>query len=124
MKQNNLKKIKGIRKKLDKDILQYGLNSKEIRKISDDIDKKINEYYESIEPIKYPINNKMDMYRKESYEALKEIVIKNKKFPTVAQWNKIAKKNKYLSHISLEYVMKTNWNDLRVKTLRELNIEI
>ena len=124
MKNNNLKEIKGIRKKLDKAISKYGLESKETRKLSDYIDKKINEYYKSIEQIEYPKNSEMEMYRKRSYNALKQITMENKKFPTVRQWNQIAKKQKYLSNISLEYMLKTNWNELRTRTLRELNIEI
>lgn len=124
MKNNYLKKIRGIRKKLHKAISKYGLNSEETRKLSDDIDKKINEYHKSIEQIKYPKNSKMYEYRQKSYNAIKEITIKNRKFPTVKQWNKIAKEKGYLSNISLEYMLKTNWNDLRTRILRELNIEI
>lgn len=123
MKENNLKKIKGVRKKLHKAISTYGINSEETRKFSDEIDKKINEYYKSIEQVKYPKNSIITILKNNSYQALKEEVIKNKKFPTVKQWNKLAKEKGYLSHIALEYIMKTNWNNLRVKTLRELNIE-
>ena len=83
MKNNNLKKIKGIRKKLNKAISKYGLNSPETRKLSDEIDKKINEYYKSIEQIKYPKKSKMYEYKQKSYQAIKQITIENKKFPTV-----------------------------------------
>ena len=113
-----------MRKKLNKAISQYGINSKEVRKISDELDRKIAEYYKSIEHIKYPPNSKMLEYKNISYKKLKEITIKNKRFPTVIEWNNIAKEKGYLSHLSIEYMMKTNWNDLRVKTLREFNIEI
>ena len=61
--------------------------------------------------------------KKNLIKKIKEIVLNTKKFPTVKQWDKIAKEGGFLSHISLEYMMKTNWNNLRVKTLRELNIE-
>ena len=124
MRKDNLKRIKGIRKRLDKSVVKYGLHSPETRKISDEIDVKINEYYKSIEEVKYPQNSKMNKYKEKSYQKIKELVTRNRKFPTVKQWNKIAKEKGYLSHLSLEYMMKTNWNDLRVKTLRELNIEI
>lgn len=124
MKENNLKKIKGVRKKLHKAISAYGINSEETRKFSDEIDKKINEYYKSIEQVKYPRNSNMNEYKEKSYQKIKEIVLNTKKFPTVKQWEKIAKEESFLSHISLEYMMKSNWNNLRVKTLRELNIEI
>lgn len=124
MKKNNLKKINGIRKKLHKTISKYGINSEETRICSEVINKKINEYYKSIEQVKYPVNNEMQRYKEISYQKLKEIVKREKEFPTVKKWNSIAKEKGYLSHISLEYMMKTNWNDLRVKTLRELNIEI
>ena len=124
MKKHNLKKIKGIRKKLDKVVTKYGLQSIETRKISDEIDKKINEYYKNIEQMKYPQNSNMNEYKEKSYQKVKEIVLNTKKFPTVKQWNKIAKEEGLLSHISLEYIMKTNWNNLRVKTLRELNTDM
>ncbi len=124
MKKHNLKKIKGIRKRLDKVVIKYGLHSIETRKVSDEIDIKINEYYKSIEQVKYPRNSNMNKYKEKSYKKIKEIVLNTKKFPTVKQWDKIAKEEGFLSHISLEYMMKTNWNNLRVKTLRELNIEI
>ena len=115
---------KGIRKRLDTVVIKYGLHSIETRKISDEIDIKINEYYKSIEQVKYPKNSNMNEYKEKSYQKIKEIVLNTKKFPTVKQWDKIAKEEGFLSHISLEYMMKTNWNNLRVKTLRELNIEI
>ena len=121
---NNLKKIKGIRKRLDTVVIKYGLHSIETRKISDEIDIKINEYYKSIEQVKYPKNSNMNEYKEKSYQKIKEIVLNTKKFPTVKEWDKIAKEEGFLSHISLEYMMKSNWNNLRVKTLRELNIEI
>ena len=43
------------------------------------------------------------------YQKIKEIVLNTKKFPTVKQWDKIAKEGGVLSHISLEYMMKTNY---------------
>ena len=123
MKKNNLKKIKGIQKNLNKSISKYGINSEETRKFSDEIDEKINEYYKSIEQIQYPKNSIINIAKNKSYQALKEDIIENKKFPTVKQWNKLAEEKGYLSHIALEYIMKTNWNNLRVKTLRELKSE-
>ncbi len=124
LKKHNLKQIKGIRKRLDKIVIKYGLHSIETRKTSNEIDIKINEYYKSIEQVKYPTSSNMNEYKEKSYQKIKEIVLNTKKFPTVKQWDKIAKKEGYLSHLSLEYIMKTNWNNLRVKTLRELNIDI
>ena len=79
MKENNLKKIKGVRKKLHKAISAYGINSEETRKFSDEIDKKINEYYKSIEQIQYPKNSIINIAKNKSYQALKEDIIKNKK---------------------------------------------
>lgn len=124
MKNNYLKIIKGIRKKLNKAVIKYGLNSNETRKISDEIDKKINEYYNSIKQIEYPPNNILYENKEKAYKKIKEITYNNKKFPTVQQWNQIAKDKGYLSHISLEYMLQTNWNNLRTRILRELNIEI
>lgn len=124
MRNNYLKKIKGIRKKLNRSISKYGLDSEITRRLSDDIDEKINEYYKSIEQIKFPKSSNIHEYREKSYNALKNVTLENGKFPTVMQWNRIANERGYLSHISLEYTLKTNWNDLRMRVLRELNIEI
>lgn len=65
----------------------------------------------------------IECYQK-SYIALKKITEDFKKFPSVAEWNFYAKQNDLLSHVSLEYVSKLNWKDLKVKVERELNFKV
>lgn len=124
MSRNEMKKIRNLRNKLHKSIKKSGLNSEETRKISDEIDVLINEYYNSIEQIKYPKYSEMLIYYNNSYKALKKVTNEMKKFPLVQEWNKYAKENNYLSHLSLEYISKLDWNYLQVKVERELNLKI
>ena len=124
MSRNEMKKIRNLINKLHKSIKKSGLNSEETRKISDEIDVLINEYYNSIEQIKYPEYSEMLIYYNNSYKALKKVTNEMKKFPLVQEWNKYAKENNYLSHLSLEYISKLDWNYLQVKVERELNLKI
>lgn len=124
MAKDEIKKIRNLRSKLHKSIKENGLNSEETRKISSDIDILINEYYDSIEKTKYPLDSEMIVYFNKSYEALKNMTKQLKKFPTVREWNKYAKENKYLLHLSLEYISKLDWNYLQVKVEREINLNI
>lgn len=59
-----------------------------------------------------------------SYSTLKKITNDFKKFPSVEEWNYYAKENELLSHASMEYISALNWNNLRIKVLRELNMDI
>lgn len=124
MKADILKRIKTIRKLLDKNVEKYGLNSNETREISNKMDKLIKEYYDSIKTVEYPNFSDMFLYYKKSYEMLKNVTLQLKKFPSVQEWNKFAKENNCLSHISLEYISKLDWNYLEIKIKRELNLEI
>lgn len=124
MKADILKRIKTTRKLLDKNVEKYGLNSNETREISNKMDKLIKEYYDSIKTVEYPNFSDMFLYYKKSYEMLKNVTLQLKKFPSVQEWNKFAKENNCLSHISLEYISKLDWNYLEIKIKRELNLEI
>ena len=124
MKADILKRIKTIRKLLDKNVEKYGLNSNETREISNKMDNLIKEYYDSIKTVEYPNFSDMFLYYKKSYEMLKNVTLQLKKFPSVQEWNKFAKENNCLSHISLEYISKLDWNYLEIKIKRELNLEI
>ena len=123
MARDDVKKIRSLRNKLHKLIKKNGLNSEETRKISDEIDILINEYYNSIEETKYPEDSEMLEYFNMSYEALKVMTLQLEKFPTVNEWNKYAKENNYLSHLSLEYISKLDWNYLQIKVEREINFK-
>ena len=118
------RKISSLRKKLHKSIDKSGLNSKETREISNQMDKLIKEYYDSIKETEYPEFSDMYSYYKKSYKALKNVTEQLERFPTVQEWTKFAKENNFLSHVSLEYIAKLNWKYLEIKVERELNLEI
>jgi len=124
MRNDLLKQIRSCRKKLDATVKKTGINSPETRKISDKMDKLINEYYASIEIVNFPNTSSMQSYYETSYSVLKRITKEFNKFPTVQEWNNYAKENNCLSSMSMEYITKMDWNYLRVKILRELNIKI
>lgn len=124
MDRDIFRRIKKLRIKLEKAIEEKGLNSNEVRELSDKIDKLINEYEQSIKIVEYPNNSLMLEYYKKSYAELKKITEDFKKFPSVAEWNYYAKENGLLSHVSMEYISKLNWNYLRIKVERELNFKV
>nr|DAF27041.1 MAG TPA: hypothetical protein [Caudoviricetes sp.] len=124
MEKDIYRKISSLRRKLHKSIDRTGLNSDETRKISNEMDKLIKEYYDGIKETEYPEFSDMYLYYKKSYKALKNVTEQLERFPTVQEWNKFAKENNYLSHVSIEFVSKLKWNYLRVKVLRELNMKI
>lgn len=116
-------KIKGLKTKLNKSIEKNGLNSNKTITISEEIDKLVKEYYDSIKELRYPKKSKMKDFYKKAYEALLEFTEKNNKFPSTSEWNKYAKNNNYLSNVSIEYMSKSNWKYLKVRVLRELNMK-
>lgn len=124
MQQDNIKRIRSLRNKLHKSIKKNGLDSNETRKISDEMDKLINEYYDNIQQIEYPADSEMKLYYEYSYRALKTVVQQLERFPSTQEWNKFAKENCLLSSMSMQYISKLNWNYLRTKVLRELNMNI
>lgn len=124
MRKDILKKIRSFRKKLDNAIKRTGVNSEECRQLSNKIDKLINKYYNEIEEVKFPEESSTNRFYKESYLKLKETTKIRNKYPTVVEWNNIAKEKGYLSNISLEYISKLDWNYLEIKVKREINLEI
>ena len=124
MAQDSIKKIRSLRNKLHKSIKKNGLDSDETRKISDEMDKLINEYYDNIQRISYPANSEMKVYYEQSYKQLKIVTQQLERFPSTQEWNKFAKENCLLSSMSMQYISKLNWNYLRAKVLRELNMDI
>lgn len=124
MQQDNIKRIRNLRNKLHESIKKNGLDSDKTRKISDEIDVLINEYYNNIQQIKYPADSEMKIYYEQSYKMLKIVVQQLERFPSVQEWNKFAKENCLLSSMSMQYISKLNWNYLRTKILRELNMKI
>ena len=63
-------------------------------------------------------------FYKISYQELKKITKEYNRFPMVQEWNHFAKSKELLCHASLEYVSTLDWNYLRVKVLRELNMKV
>ncbi len=124
MAQDSIKKIRSLRNKLHKSIKKNGLDSDETRKISDEMDKLISEYYDNIQRISYPTDSEMRLYYEQSYRAMKTTTQQLERFPSIQEWNQIAKEKYLLSSTSMQYISKLNWNYLRTKILRELNMEI
>lgn len=88
------------------------------------MDKLINEYYNNIQRISYSADSEMKLYYEYSYKQLKIVTQQLERFPSVQEWNKFAKENVLLSSMSMQYISKLNWNYLRTKILRELNMDI
>ena len=71
MAQDSIKRIRSLRNKLHKSIKKNGLDSDETRKISDEMDELINEYYDNIQQIEYSSDSEMRLYYEQSYRAMK-----------------------------------------------------
>lgn len=112
-------KIKELRIKLHKTIIQTGLNSKETKEASENLDKVINEFYKNKKG--YYKDNIMYKEYLVAYNKLVQLTIEFGEFPTTAAWNKYAKENVFLGNVSLEYISGLNWNKLRQKVLAEIN---
>ena len=110
MQQDNVKRIRNLRNKLHESIKKNGLDSDKTRKISDEMDKLINEYYDNIQQIEYPTDSEMKVYYEQSYKQLKIVTQQLERFPSTQEWNKFAKENCLLSSMSMQYISKLNWN--------------
>lgn len=121
---NLFSQIKKYRKILTKTITKTGIHSKETTEISNQIDRLIVQYYKQTKTISFPTESSTNQFFEKSYQALKIVTLDNNKFPTVEQWNQFAKKNDCLSHKSLEYITRLDWNYLEIKVERELNFEL
>lgn len=97
--------IERLRCKLHFEIERSGIESEKTIEVSEELDNLISDYY-----IKKKINFKDScMYSeyKIAYDQIKQIVIKTKQFPTVKEWNELAKENTYLNNKSIEYMSRT-----------------
>lgn len=113
---NISKKIENLREKLHKNIDEFGIDSKQVRKTSDELDKLINEYYNAR---KYPEDSEMYKAYQESLEHIKMIIDTFGAFPTTKEWNKYAKEQGLLSVTSLEYISGCDWNKLRSRIMNK-----
>ena len=107
--------IEKTRKVLHRNIEKYGLDSKEVREVSTQLDELINMYYGKDR------EETMQAEYRVAYEELKRYTRENKEFPSVQKWDEYAKKNNLISSESLKFLSKLNWNKLRNKIKSEIN---
>lgn len=117
-------KIRKLRKKLDKSVEKNGTEAEETKRISQEMDNLINEYYENRKIRDYPEWSEFVDYYKESYEALKKVTREFNEFPSARAWDKYAKENYYLSNTSIQYISNLDWHKLRDKIKAEINAKI
>ena len=95
---------------LDKCLRKIGIKIKK----EDIKDKKLEEILEKYYGKEIPFNS---YFNTRNY--LMRLLIENQ-FPTIEQWNHIAEREGYLSHISIEYITGCNWKVLRKKLYQEI----
>lgn len=100
------KQMENLRKQLHKTIEKSGIDAEKTLKISEELDELIKKYY-----IKKNNNNIKDnvMYieYKIAYNQIKQLTKKLGYFPTVKEWNEVARKDIYLNNKSIEYISRT-----------------
>lgn len=115
---NKNERVERLREKLYKAIDEEGISSAAVYKISQKIDKLVNEQYSR--EIAYPENSII----KENYYLCMEIIKRLTKefggFPTVKSWNHYAEANNLLSNISIEYISGMNWSKLEKYIKKEI----
>lgn len=111
-------KMERLRERMHKVIDLYGIDSKEVRRVSSKLDKLINLSYSHEK--EYPEKAEMKYYYYESYEHLKKITREYGQFPTIAEWTKYCKEMCLLCAVSMQYISGRNWNDLRDFIITEI----
>lgn len=106
--------VERLRKKLYDAIDEYGINSKEVYRLSIEMDKILN---------KRGYDDKNLMYNKylDSMYELRKISKEFGEFPTVEEWNRYAKENMLLNSESIKYISGLDWNKLRDRIKKDLN---
>ncbi len=84
------KKIEKLREKLHESINENGINANQTQKISKEIDKLVNEYYE--QESKYEEDNEMLIAYNRSIKALKQLTIDLRRFSKCKNLDRICKK--------------------------------
>jgi len=92
------------------EILNLGIKISEIKNFEKKIDIILEQYYGREIKFNPYLNSKNKLIR---------LIIEGD-FPTVSEWNAIAREEGYLSHLSLEYITGKNWNGLKSILLREI----
>lgn len=80
-----------------------------------DIDNGLTEFIDKI------YSREISQNYHKSYIALKKVTKDFFEFPTKESWDKYAKDNNYLSHVSLEFIVNLKWK--KIKKLVESEIE-
>lgn len=106
--------IEKTRKVLHKNIEKYGLDSKEVREVSIQLDELINRFYGKDK------EETMQAEYKIAYEELKRLTRELKRFPVVEEWDEYAKENELLSSVTIKAISSTSWNKLRNKVTSEV----
>ncbi|MBP3502935.1 MAG: aspartyl-phosphate phosphatase Spo0E family protein [Clostridia bacterium] len=96
------KQMEKLRKSLHTEIEKSGIDAVKTLEISKELDELIKTYY--IKNFSNIQNNIMYMEYKIVYNQIKQIVKEKGKFPTIKEWNEIAKKDIYLNNKSIEYI--------------------
>lgn len=112
------KEIERKRRRLHESIEKNGINSKETRKISIEVDNLLNEYYNKVK--QYNEGNTMIVFYEKSLKELKDLMLDLGGFPNIKLWNEYALKNNCLNSASLEYISGLNWHKLEKKIRLEL----
>lgn len=107
-----------LRKKLDKAVEVYGVNSKEAKKISQKFDELVSEFYKKEK--QYPTESIIYIKYLETIEELTKITRDFSEYPTIEEWNKYAKDKKLLCSESLKYITGINWHKLRNRIKSEV----
>lgn len=92
--------IDKLKVKINEAIEKYGIHSDKVYQLSLELDEEIAKFYKEYE------NNseiKNINYLK-SLERLKLYIEEHNQMPTVAEWNKIAKQENFLSSESMKYI--------------------
>lgn len=108
---NRNDKLERAREKLHQAIDEYGINSLEVQKISKRLDKLINEQYQH--EVEYPEGSELKENYYKCIDILKYTLLETGEFPSVKDWNKYAKENFLLNHVSIEYISGMNWKKLK-----------
>ena len=118
------KNIEKMKKQLNETIEKFGIQSKQTRKINEEINKQILLLYEMKENVYkskeklYEEKNIIYQNYKESICIIKDLAKQEKRFLTVKEWNKYAKNANLLSSQSIEYISGKSWNEIREEVLR------
>ncbi len=97
------------REMLKYQILNLGIDPQKINNFEEKLDKILEKYY---------IEVKFNTYLK-SKNKLMQMLIEGV-YPSIEEWNSIAKHEKLLSHKSMEYISEKNWKKLRKELLLEI----